>query len=80
MGREEHADEEDVDGQPRGARHERIDEDRNDAARTAFDRARCHDCGYIATKAHHKRYERFTVQTNLVHEFVHDKSCAGHVT
>ena len=76
---EERAGKEHKDGQPSGAGHEGDDGDGDQAALAAFDAARSHDGRHIAAKAHHHGDKAFSVQANLMHQFIHDERRAGHV-
>ena len=76
---EEDAGEEDVEGKPPRARHEGDDEHRDEPAPAAFDGAGGHDGRHVATEAHNHRDERLAVQSDAVHDFVHDEGGTGHV-
>ena len=76
---EEGASEQHENGQARRARHEGVDEDGDDTARTALDGARSHYGRHIASKAHYEGDKRLAVQAYAVHYLIHDEGSPGHV-
>ena len=62
------------------AAHERQYHHRYKARTAAFYCACRHYGRHIAAEAHDKRYERFAVQSHLVHQLVHDECCTSHVS
>ncbi len=82
---EEHAvgdegrDDEGVDGQARGAGHERRDEDGGDALALVLDGARGHDGGDGAGVGGEQRDEGFAVEADGAHDAVGDERGAGEV-
>ena len=77
--REKGRDQQDVDRQPGAARHERDDQHGHQPVFSAFERARGHDGRNVAAETHQQRNERFAVQSDLVHQLVHDESRPRHV-
>ena len=73
------APEQQEDGQTARAGHEGDDGDGDEPALSVFDGAGCHDGRHVAAEAHDHGDEALAVQANLVHEFIHDESCAGHI-
>ena len=69
----------DVNRQPRGAAHERRDEDGDEAVLAVLDGARGHDAGDGAGKRAEHRDEGFAVQADLRHQPIHDEGGARHV-
>ena len=65
--------------QAAGAGHERDDGDGNQAGLPALDGARRHDGRHIAAEAHDHGDERLAMETDAVHQLVHDEGGAGHV-
>ena len=79
MVRKKRTDKEHIDRHSGRARHERVYKNRYQAARTALDRARRHYGRHIASEAHDKRYEAFSMDSHAVHDLVHDECRARHI-
>ena len=79
VGREEGPGQQDEDRQAGAARHERRNENRDEPAAAAFDRAAGHDGRHVAAEAHDERNERFAVQARTVHHAVHDEGRTGQI-
>ena len=69
----------DVYRQPCATGHERDNQHRQDAVLAAFERAGGHDCRDVASEAHQQRNERLAVQSDLMHQLIHDEGRACHI-
>ncbi len=70
---------EDIYRQAGAARHKRNAEHRQDAVLAVVERSGRHDGRDTAAEAHKHGYERFAMQSNLVHHLIHNKCRPGHV-
>jgi hypothetical protein len=77
--RQQRGDHEQVDGQARGAAHERRDEDGRKSVLRVLDGARGHDAGDRARVGPEERDEGSAVQAHAAHRAVHQEGRARHV-
>ena len=68
-----------IDGQPRGTRHEGHRDDGEDAVLAIFERAGGHDGGHAAAETYNIWYKGFAVKSHAMHQLVHDERGARHV-
>ena len=78
--REEGSGDEYVDRHASGTGHQRNDEHRYQTALRAFDGPGGHYSRDVASEAHDHRYERLSVQADLVHQTVHYEGGPGHIS
>ena len=79
LGAEKHTRQQYIYWKPRAARHKGQYQHRDEAVLAVFDGTRGHDGRHIAAEADDKRNERFAVQTDGVHELVHNERHPRHI-
>ena len=79
MMREKRGGKDGVNRQPRAARHERIDQNRQNPVAAIFKNPRAHDGRDVAAEAEQHGQKRLSMQADAVHDAIHDERDPRHV-